>query len=113
VDDDDLIRESVAPVLELLGHQVTGAPGGAQAPQLLAEGLPVDLVILGMNMPGMSGAEALPWMLDLRPGLPVLVATGYSEEEVAPLMKGRPSVASLRKPFSLQEIKAKIAVLPI
>jgi signal transduction histidine kinase/CheY-like chemotaxis protein len=113
VDDDDLIRESVSPMLELLGHQVTGAPGGAQALQLLDGGLQVDLVILDMNMPGMSGAQALPRMLDLRPGLAVLVATGYSEEEVAPLMQGRPSVSSLRKPFSLKEIRSKIAALQI
>jgi signal transduction histidine kinase/CheY-like chemotaxis protein len=113
VDDDDLIRESVSPMLEMLGHQVTGVPGGAQALALLEEGLGVDLVILDMNMPGMSGAQALPRILDLRPGLPVLVATGYSEEEVAPLMNNRPSVSSLRKPFSLKEIQSKLAALRI
>jgi PAS domain S-box-containing protein len=113
VDDDDLIRESVSPMLEMLGHQVTGVPGGAQALALLEEGLGVDLVILDMNMPGMSGAQALPRILDLRPGLHVLVATGYSEEEVAPLMNNRPSVSSLRKPFSLKEIQSKLAALRI
>ena len=113
VDDDELIRESVASVLEILGHQVTAAPGGRQALQLLEEGLGVDLVILDMNMPGMSGTEALPRILDLRPGLPVLLATGYSEDELVPLMAGRPTVSSLRKPFSLKEVRSKIASLQI
>jgi CheY-like chemotaxis protein len=113
VDDDELIRESVASVLEILGHQVTTAPGGHQALQLLEEGPGVDLVILDMNMPGMSGTEALPRILDLRPGLSVLLATGYSEDEIVPLMVGRPTVSSLRKPFSLKEVRSKIASLQI
>jgi CheY-like chemotaxis protein len=113
VDDDELIRESVAPMLEILGHQVTTASGGAPALQQLEGGLKVDLVILDMNMPGMSGAEALPKVLELCPGMPILMATGYSEQEIAPLMKGRPTVSSLRKPFSLKEIQTKIAGLQI
>ena len=113
VDDDELIRESVTPLLEMLGHSVTAAPGGPQALGLLQEGLDLDLVILDMNMPGMSGAEALPRILDLRPGLPVLMATGYSDQEIAPLLRERPSVSSIRKPFSLKEIQVKIAGLQI
>lgn len=113
VDDDELIRESVAPMLEMLGHGVTAAPGGAQALRFLEEGLPVDLVILDMNMPGMSGAEALPLILRLRPGTPVLMATGYSDHEIAPLLEAHPRVYGLWKPFSMKEIQAKIAGLGI
>jgi len=111
VDDDELIRESVAPLLEVLGHTVVTAPGAAQALKCLESGSPLDLVILDMNMPGMSGAEALPLMLALHPGLSVIMATGYSDQEVAPLLEGRPSVTSLRKPFSLKELRAAIVAL--
>jgi PAS domain S-box-containing protein len=113
VDDDELIREAVAPMLEMLGHEVTVAPGGPQALGLLEEGLEVDLVILDMNMPDMSGAEVLPRILDLCPDMPVLMATGYSDYEIAPLLKDRPSVSSIRKPFSLKEIQSKIGALQI
>lgn len=113
VDDDELIRDSVGPMLEMLGHAVTTAPEGLRALRLLEGGLPADLVILDMNMPGMSGAEALPKILNLRPGLPVLMATGYSDQEIAPLLAGNPGVSSLRKPFSMKEIRAKIAELGI
>jgi PAS domain S-box-containing protein len=113
VDDDELIRESVAPMLEVLGHVVTAAPGGPQALRHLEAGLAVDLVILDMNMPGMNGAEALPLILRLRPELHVLMATGYSDQEIAPLLAGRPRVSSLRKPFSTKEIQAKIGHLGI
>jgi CheY-like chemotaxis protein len=113
VDDDELIRESVAPLLEVLGHTVTTAPGGARALKLIEGGLAVDLVILDMNMPGISGAEALPRILELCPGLPVIMATGYSDQEVSPLLEGRPSVSSLRKPFSLSEVRRAISEMRI
>jgi PAS domain S-box-containing protein len=113
VDDDELIREAVVPLLEVLGYAVTAAANGTQALARLQEGLKVDLVILDMNMPGLSGAETLPRILDLRPGLAVIMATGYSDHEVAPLLEGRTSVTSIRKPFSLKELQLKIASLQI
>ncbi|MCX6549265.1 MAG: hybrid sensor histidine kinase/response regulator, partial [Acidobacteria bacterium] len=66
---------------------------------------------LDMNMPGMGGAEVLPRILELRPGLQVILATGFSDHEVAPLMEGRSEVFSLRKPFSLKEFQQKISTL--
>ncbi len=113
VDDDELIRESVAPMLEMIGHSVTTAPGGAQALRALEQGQPVDLIILDMNMPGMTGAEALPLILQQRPGTPVLMSTGYSDLEMAPLLAAHPLVAAIRKPFSLKEVQRKITGMGI
>lgn len=113
VDDDELIREAVSPLLEMLGHSVVTAAGGAEALDMLQAGQTVDLVILDMNMPGMGGAQALPRILSLRPGLTVIMATGYSDHEIAPLLEGRPGVTSIRKPFSLKELQLKISSLQI
>jgi CheY-like chemotaxis protein/two-component sensor histidine kinase len=113
VDDDELIRESMVSVLEMLGHEPTPAPGAQEALRLLGEGLNVDLVVLDMNMPGMSGAQALPRILALRPGITVLMSTGYSDEDIAPLREGRPQVHSIRKPFSMKELKKKLDELGI
>jgi CheY-like chemotaxis protein len=82
------------------------APGGQEALTLLEQGLEVDLVILDMNMPGLTGAETLPRILALRPGQRVVMASGYSDQDVARLEEGRPGVRSLRKPYSLAEFKA-------
>lgn len=111
VDDDELIRESVGPMLEMLGHQVRTAPGGEEALQFLATGPVLDLVILDMNMPGMNGAQTLERILALRPEQVVLMATGYSDQDLGDLLAGRPKVASIRKPFSLDEIGRKFSEL--
>jgi CheY-like chemotaxis protein len=113
VDDDDLIREAVTPLLEMLGHTVATASGGSQAIEQVQSGLPVDLVILDMNMPGLSGGETLPRLLELRPGLPVIMSSGYSDHEIAPLLVGHPTVTSIRKPFSLKELQAKLSELDL
>ncbi|BDU73172.1 hypothetical protein METEAL_23460 [Mesoterricola silvestris] len=108
VDDDELIRDSLAPMLGIMGHRVTTAMEGGEALRLLGGGLEIDLVILDMNMPGMSGPEALPRILDLRPGLPVLMASGFSDQEIAPLLQDKQNVFSISKPFSMKEIQNKI-----
>jgi two-component system, cell cycle sensor histidine kinase and response regulator CckA len=111
VDDDELIRMSIGPMLTALGHEVHTAGSGLEALERLQTGLEVDLVILDMNMPGLNGAETLTGLLALRPGQTVLMATGYSDEAVAPLLEGRPNVHSLRKPFSIKEIQSKLGTM--
>jgi CheY-like chemotaxis protein len=108
VDDDELIRQSIGPMLEALGHTVATAPGGQEAVDRFQAGLEVDLVILDMNMPGLNGAQTLPRLLELRPGQAVLMATGYSDDTITPLLEGRPNVFSVRKPFSMEEIRNKL-----
>ncbi|HUJ77279.1 MAG TPA: response regulator [bacterium] len=108
MDDDELIRMAVTPLLTSLGHEVHTAEGGAEALERLRDGLQVDLVVLDLNMPGLNGAQTLERLLELRPAQKVLLATGYSDDSIAPLMEGRPGVSSLRKPFNLRELRTKL-----
>ncbi|WP_257309580.1 PAS domain S-box protein [Geothrix fuzhouensis] len=109
VDDDELIRESMTSLLEMLGYEVTPLPGGASALGHLEAGLPADLVILDMNMPGMTGGETLPYIKALRPDLAVLMVSGYSDQDIAPLIKQFPRVSGLQKPYSMVELQQKLA----
>jgi CheY-like chemotaxis protein len=109
VDDDELIRMSVGPMLTALGHEVELAQSGQEALERFQSGLRVDLVILDMNMPGLNGAQTLARLLALHPGQPVLMATGYSDDSIAPLLAGHPNVHSLRKPFTLKELRTKLS----
>jgi CheY-like chemotaxis protein len=111
VDDDELLRESVSDILTWQGHRAECAGGGQEALDALASGADFDLVILDLNMPGMSGAETLPRILEMRPGQRILVSSGYSEGISASLLEGRPMVHTLDKPFTSKELARKIADL--
>jgi PAS domain S-box-containing protein len=105
VDDDELIRSTLPPMLEQLGHRVETASSGLEAIRRLDAGLEVDLVILDHNMPGMTGAEALPRILQLRPAAQILVATGFMDAELRRLLAGFTTVLTLQKPFTMAELQ--------
>jgi PAS domain S-box-containing protein len=111
VDDDDLIRESLVPMLEIMGHRAESVPGGREAMARLEGGLEVDVVILDMNMPGINGAETLARIKAHAPGQKVLMASGYNDSEVNRLVSGYPNVSCIQKPFSMKELQHKLAQL--
>ena len=92
-------------MLEQLGHQVETAASGLEAIRRLDAGLAADLVILDHNMPGMSGAETLPRILQLRPAARIILATGFLDTELKLLLAGFPAVHTLQKPFSMAELQ--------
>ena len=79
VDDDPLVLASTAAMLEDLGHRVIEAASGAEALERLRTSIALDLVITDYAMPGMTGLQLAEALRRLRPGLPVLLATGYAE----------------------------------
>ena len=110
VDDDPLIRDSLVELLELLGHRPTSASGGQEALNLLGAGYDPDVIILDMNMPGMNGAQNLARIQEIHPSQAVLVTTGYTESDLADLVKhGR--VMSLTKPFTAKELRTALAAI--
>lgn len=111
VDDDELILESLPDLLEAMGHHCETANGGLAAIARLEAGLEVDLVILDMNMPGLTGAETLPRILELRPEQSVLISSGFSETEPLGLAPDNPRIRQLRKPFTGGELEDALSSL--
>jgi PAS domain S-box-containing protein len=111
VDDDELMQESIAMMLEIMGHRVTTADCGERALELLEAGLRPEVVILDMNMPGLGGAGTLPRMQLLRPGLPVILATGRTDQTALDLVDRHGNVALLPKPFALKDLQAQFRAL--
>jgi PAS domain S-box-containing protein len=109
VDDEELIRSTVRPLFEALGHQVQTAAGGLEALAHLEIGPPPDLVILDLNMPGLDGSETFRRLRALRPDLPVVFATGYVDERIPPILSRFAKVRILKKPFTLAEIQEVLA----
>ncbi|QLL10615.1 hybrid sensor histidine kinase/response regulator [Pseudomonas chlororaphis] len=79
VDDDSLVLTSTTLLLEDLGHQVLCAMSGAQALQRFAEYPAIDLMITDLAMPVMDGGQLASAVRLLRPDLPIILASGYSQ----------------------------------
>ena len=105
VDDDDLIRSTLPPMLEQQGHLVEVASSGLEALRRLGGGLEADLVILDHHMPGLSGAETLPRILQLRPEARIILATGFLDTDLKILLADFPAVVTLPKPFGVTELE--------
>lgn len=108
VDDDPLVLMNTQALLEDLGCRVEIAGSGADALRLLGEDLHFDLMLSDQVMPEMSGGELMTAARLLRPSLPVIIATGYTEELEHPLKPRR-----LQKPFSQVDLETAVrASLP-
>ena len=81
VEDNDHVREFAASLLEELGYQVVAAESGEVALQLLGERR-FDILFSDVVMPGIGGIELAQAARAERPDLPVLLASGYSEDIV-------------------------------
>jgi PAS domain S-box-containing protein len=79
VDDDSLVLTSTCLLLEDLGHRAVAAASGALALELFEGEQAFDLVITDMAMPQMSGAQLADAIRILKPGMPIILATGYAE----------------------------------
>ena len=101
VDDDELVRAGTAMMLEELGHDVIAeASSGREALALLRERSAVDVLMTDQAMPGMSGLELIGHATALRPGLRVLLATGYAD--LGAVDAG--DIPRLPKPYGLDEL---------
>jgi PAS domain S-box-containing protein len=95
VDDDPLILENTAAMLEDLGHHVARATSGERALQKMHTLDDLDVVLTDQGMPGMTGLQLIERIRAERPDMPILLVTGYSD-----LPSGsHPHVRRLNKPF--------------
>jgi two-component system, OmpR family, response regulator len=107
IEDEPGIADFMVRGLTLAGYEVEVA-GDGEAGLELAIGDRVELVVLDLMLPRMSGTEVLSALADQRPGLPVIVVTarGELEDRVGGLKAG--AVDYLVKPFAMDELEARI-----
>ena len=104
VDDDPLIAMSTTEMLEDLGHHVIGASSGLHALDIIRSEQPIDLMMTDHVMPGMTGIELAAASRQLRPSLPILLATGYAElPEGAQL-----DLPRLAKPYHQDQLRDRL-----
>ena len=105
VDDEPLVRASTADMLGEMGFEVVEADSGADALALVDVRVP-DLVITDHLMPGLSGTDLALILAAERPGLPVLIVSGYAELDGLPA-----DLPRLTKPFRQADLADCIAKL--
>ena len=109
VDDEDLILDIGKEILERLGYRVITAKGGHEAARVFKENRSlIDLVILDMIMPDLSGGETYDALKEIDPGVKVLLSSGYSLESRAKDILERGCNGFIQKPFDLKALSVKI-----
>jgi signal transduction histidine kinase len=107
VEDDALVREAVAQGLEEAGFEVLVAANGERALAMIEAGLEVDAAFSDIVMPGkISGIDLAAILRERRPGLPVVLATGYTDQRVTV-----PGVQVLAKPYEIDQVVDLLASL--
>jgi PAS domain S-box-containing protein len=110
VEDDVDVREVVRSYLDALGCRVTAVASGEQALHALDGPAGIDLLLSDVALgAGMRGTALARQARDRRPGLPVLLMSGYSSELLAADREVLPEAELLRKPYTRDELAAAIA----
>ena len=113
VEDQTDLREMIGLALRDLGIDVATTADGHEAAELLKGEARFDVVFSDVSMPnGMSGVELAERAAEIRPGIRVILASGFAKGQLPPIPKG---VAFLPKPYRigqlLEALQQSIAVL--
>jgi len=112
VEDDADVRDVLQESLTASAWQVMPAADGAAARAVLESGVPLDIVVSDVVMPGrISGVDLARIAAGLRPGLPVLLISGYPTAILAAQGADESSLNLLRKPFTHAELLARMEQL--
>lgn len=105
VEDDELVRESLAEALATAERQIVAVADVAGARQALRE-TNVSLLVTDLNLGDASGHELAREALQQNPRLPVIVCSGHDARDVVRSLG--PTAHALRKPIALGELRALI-----
>ncbi len=109
VDDEPVVLDVTQQILECLGYRVLCARHGQEAVEI-ARSCPdeIHLAVLDMGMPVMGGAQAYPLLMEARPNLKVLIASGYELDPAAQALLDAGASAFIQKPFRAHVLAASI-----
>ncbi|MDD5475041.1 MAG: PAS domain S-box protein [Syntrophales bacterium] len=112
VDDEKMVLDASMELLEFLGYRVYSAESGREAMDLYRRKQEeIDLVILDMIMPGLSGGATFDRLAQINPGVKVLLASGYTIEGEARKIMDRGCSGFIQKPFPLEKLSRRIREL--
>ena len=109
VDDEQLVLDVEALMMEKMGFHALKASSPEKAYQIYeVEKDNIDLVILDMLMPGDNGAEAYRKLKSIKPGIKVLISSGFwCDTQVKIILRDRKN-SFIQKPFKFEELNEKV-----
>ncbi len=109
IDDEKMILDVGRELLEELGYTVVPVMGGQQAIDVFEKDHDkVDLIIMDMIMPGMSGGETFDRLKEIKPEAKILLSSGYSIDGQATNILRRGCDGFIQKPFNMNQLAEKI-----
>lgn len=109
VDDEDINIDILAEWLELMDFHVLAARSGEEALNIYeAKKGQVDLVILDMVMPGLSGEDVFYRLKEMDPQVKVIIISGYALEDKVTRLVREGAISFLQKPFKMEFFYEKI-----
>jgi CheY-like chemotaxis protein len=109
VDDEETIRISVQRMMERCGFSVLTASSGREAILVFREHRnEVSCVLLDLTMPDLDGAETFRELHRIRPDVPVILSSGYSEESATERFSGQGLAGFIQKPYQFDTLISRI-----
>ena len=110
IDDEQMVLTVAEEMIQALGYEVTAANDGQKGIDIYRERHDrIDMVILDLIMPGISGAETFDRLKVINPNVKVLLSSGYSIDGQASAIMKRGCSGFIQKPFSIQALSKKIS----
>jgi two-component system cell cycle sensor histidine kinase/response regulator CckA len=116
VDDEEMVLTLGRVILERRGYQVCVAHSGTEAIAVCRERTePLHCAIIDFTMPDMNGRETLTEIRKIFTGIPALISSGYSDEEIVHAMGGLEFNGMIHKPYRQEALVAALqqALQPI
>jgi DNA-binding response OmpR family regulator len=112
IDDEAVVREAVEDILESVDIHVFSAGDGYEGVTVFtANKDSINGVLLDMKMPGLSGPDTLRELRQIDPHIPVILSSGYSEDETKRAIADQGPAIFLPKPYNFDELIAKVEEL--
>jgi DNA-binding NtrC family response regulator len=107
VDDEEGVREVLSDALGTKQRQVLTAASGEEAIEIVKK-TDVDLVLLDLSMPGIDGVETFRELQTIRPGLPVVIVTGYPDSDLMARALEIGPFTMISKPVDLNQVQKTV-----
>jgi len=109
VDDEETVRTVCAALVARLGFKTVTAANGEEGLKAFAERAPeLVCVLLDLTMPGMDGVEAFHEMKKIRPDVPVILCSGYNQQDATRRFTGEGLAGFIQKPYRIDSLREMV-----